>query len=39
MLSSVDRINGADLQVDLPGISEQLIDTSRAIETFFTSGR
>jgi len=37
MLSSVDRIMERISQVDLPGISEQLIDTSRAIETFFTS--
>jgi len=36
MLSSVDRIMDKISQVDLPGISEQLIDTSHAIETFFT---
>ena len=36
MLSSVDRIMGQIEQVDLKGISDQLKQTSRAVETFLT---
>ena len=36
MLSSVDRIMDRIAQVDLAGISDQLKQTSRAMETFFT---
>jgi phospholipid/cholesterol/gamma-HCH transport system substrate-binding protein len=36
MLSSVDRIMGKIEQVDLKGISDQLKQTSQAVETFLT---
>jgi phospholipid/cholesterol/gamma-HCH transport system substrate-binding protein len=36
MLTSVDRIMGKIEQVDLKGISDQLKQTSRALETFLT---
>ena len=36
MLTSVDRIMSRIEQVDLKGISDQLKQTSRAVETFFT---
>jgi phospholipid/cholesterol/gamma-HCH transport system substrate-binding protein len=36
MITSVDRIMGRIEQVDLKGISDQIKDTSRAVETFLT---
>ena len=36
MLSSIDRIMERIDQVDLKGISDQIRQTSRAMETFFT---